>query len=102
MKIFFLKDKIAFDGFRSDSMSSPGTVNYSGSYVNEGLGLDVSTGLFVAPRKGLYAFHFRAVTYDGSSTYVKLMHNDKRVAASKKIDTVVSILIITNQISHCK
>ena len=84
-------DKIAFDGYRNDGMSSSGTVTYSGSYVNDGLGLDVSTGLFVAPRKGLYAFHFRTVTDDGSSTNVKLMHNDNRVASSQKIDTVVSI-----------
>ena len=87
----FKKDNVAFDGYRDDSMSSPGTVTYSGSYTNDGLGLDVSTGLFVAPRKGLYAFHFRAVTDDGSSTNVKLMHNDNQVASSQKIDTVVSI-----------
>ena len=87
----FKKDNVAFDGYRDDSMSSPGTVTYSGSYVNNGLGLDVATGLFIAPRKGLYAFHFRAVTDDGSLTHVKLMKNDSRVASSQNIDTVILI-----------
>ena len=91
-----------FDGYRNNSMSSSGTVTYSGSYINDGFGLDVSTGFFVAPRKGLYAFHFRAVTEDGSLTYVKLMHNDYRVASSQKIDNVVNISIITKLSYSCK
>ena len=70
-------------------MSSSGIVTYSGTYTNDGLGLIPSSGLFITPKTGLYVFHFRAVTNDATGTYVKLMHNEKQVAATYQISSKV-------------
>ena len=76
----------AFDGFRSSTMSSPGTITYSGTLINHGLaGLNAANGMFTAPKNGTYAFHFRAQALDGSETYVKLLQNGIHKAATYRI-----------------
>ena len=63
-------------------MSSLGTVTYSGTLINHGSGLNAANGQFTAPKKGKYAFHFRALANDGSETYVKLLKNGIQKAAT--------------------
>ena len=79
-------------------MASPGIVTYSGTYTNDGLGLIPSSGLFITPKTGLYAFHFHAVTNDGTGTYVKLMHNETQVAATYRLSPKVRIYIDYHQL----
>ena len=100
MGVITFSDKVAFDGYRNDNMSSPGIVSYSGTYTNDGLGLIPSSGLFITPKIGLYAFHFRAVTNDGTGTYVKLMHNEIQVAATYRMSPKVRIHIEYIKIIH--
>ena len=66
-------------------MSSLGTVTYSGTLINHGSGLNAANGQFTAPKKGKYAFHFRALANDGSGTYVKLLKNGVQKAATYRI-----------------
>jgi hypothetical protein len=48
-------------------------VTFDGTNVNAGNGFDASTGVFKAPRSGLYNFAFHALTQDGRATYVKVL-----------------------------
>ena len=81
---------IAFDGFRTSNMSSPGNVTYSGTLTNHGFSFNATNGEFIAPRTGIYAFHFRAVANDGSGTYVKLLQNGIQKAATyRKVPQVL-------------
>ena len=66
-------------------MSSLGTVTYSETLINHGFGLNAANGEFTAPRKGKYAFHFRALANDGTETDVKLLQNGIQKAASYRI-----------------
>ena len=85
---------IAFDGFRTSTISSPGTVTYSGTLTNHGFSFNATNGEFRAPHTGIYAFHFRAVANDGSQTYVKLLQNGIQKAASyRKVPQVKKIII---------
>ena len=38
--------------------------------------------MFTAPIAGAYAFHFHALTRDGTATYIKLMHNGRNVGGA--------------------
>ena len=50
--------------------------------MNAGNGLDPATGIFQAPRPGVYHFTFHALTQDGRATYVKIVHNGKNVGGT--------------------
>ena len=50
--------------------------------VNHGHGLNISTGVFTAPIAGVYAFHFHALTRDGTATYIKIMHNGRNIGGA--------------------
>ena len=38
--------------------------------------------MFTAPIAGAYAFHFHALTRDGTATYIKFMHNGRNVGGA--------------------
>eukprot|EP00096_Caligus_rogercresseyi_P004154 TRINITY_DN18312_c0_g1_i1.p1 TRINITY_DN18312_c0_g1~~TRINITY_DN18312_c0_g1_i1.p1 ORF type:complete len:314 (-),score=47.53 TRINITY_DN18312_c0_g1_i1:169-1110(-) len=74
---------VAFNAFRNEPFYRPQSyVNYDGTNVNVGRGLNPKTGLFVAPLPGIYLFSFHALTKDGQPAYVKLNHNGRNVAGS--------------------
>ena len=50
--------------------------------VNHGHGLNITSGIFTAPITGTYAFHFHALTRDGTATYIKFMHNGRNVGGA--------------------
>ena len=74
----------AFDGFRSSTMSSLGTITYSGTLINNGFGLNAANGKFTAPKNGKYSFHFRALA-NAPETYVKLLQNGIQKAATYRM-----------------
>ena len=74
---------IAFDAFRNKPFYTAQTyLTFDGTMVNAGGGFDPNTGLFTAPRAGIYSFSFHALTQDGSPTYVKIIHNGRNVGGA--------------------
>ncbi|XP_040575953.1 uncharacterized protein [Lepeophtheirus salmonis] len=74
---------VAFDAYRNEPFYRPQSyINYDGTNVNIGRGLNPHTGIFVAPLPGIYLFSFHALTKDGQPSYVKLNHNGRNVAGS--------------------
>ncbi|VDH99191.1 Hypothetical predicted protein [Mytilus galloprovincialis] len=68
---------IAFSAYRSASQSLPAStiVHFDKLWTNIGNGYNPNTGIFTAPRSGLY--HFTSVVVSGSETlYLRLFHND--------------------------
>ena len=57
-------------------------VTFDGTNVNSGNGFDPATGIFRAPKSGIYLFSFHALTQDGRATYVKIVHNGKNVGGA--------------------
>ena len=57
-------------------------ITFDGTNVNTGNAFDPETGIFRAPRSGIYSFTFHALTQDGRATYVKLVHNGKNVGGT--------------------
>ena len=44
-------------------------------FLNTGIGYNQSNGVFTAPRSGVYAFYFYALSHGGKSIYSDLYHN---------------------------
>jgi len=77
------KQKVAFDAYRNQPFDEEqATITYDGTSTNLGNGLNISTGMFTAPIAGAYAFHFHALTRDGTATYIKFMHNGRNVGGA--------------------
>ena len=52
--------------FRNEEFKSEGNLTYNGCNVNEGDAMNVTTGIFTAPRKGIYQLTFHANTVGSS------------------------------------
>jgi hypothetical protein len=52
-------------------------VPYNKVYTNEGLGYNSSTGVFTAPKGGLYAFHLHALSIRNEGLGLRLYHNNE-------------------------
>lgn len=77
------KPGVAFDAYRNKPFhETQATITYDGTLVNHGHGLNISNGIFTAPIAGTYAFHFHALTRDGTATYIKFMHNGRNVGGA--------------------
>ena len=48
--------------FRTQEFKIEGNLTYNGCKVNKGGAVNISTGIFTAPRKGIYQFTFHANT----------------------------------------
>ena len=72
---FCVTEEIIFNAFRNSSISSPGTITYSGTNVNLGNGLNLEDGIFTAPKDGFYFFQFQALCDDGNANYINIIHN---------------------------
>ena len=85
---YLLQQNVAFGAFRNSNwVTSSTTMNYDGTYVNLGNGLDISTGIFSAPIAGMYVFHFNALC-DDTVCYLYLRHNGAITAGSYRQITV--------------
>uniref|UniRef100_A0A0K2SZH7 C1q domain-containing protein n=1 Tax=Lepeophtheirus salmonis TaxID=72036 RepID=A0A0K2SZH7_LEPSM len=62
--------EVIFDAVRYQDFTCNGNLTYEKSIVNEGNGLNVTTGVFTAPYKGFYLFNFHANT-----VFIKLIIN---------------------------
>lgn len=92
LRIFFLgyaemvkhRNPVAFSAYRTSSQSLyAGTkVLFNQVWTNVGNGYEPSTGIFTAPRAGLY--HFTAVVMSSSNQllYLRLYHNTLMTAGS--------------------
>jgi hypothetical protein len=52
-------------------------VPYNRIYMNQGLGYSNSTGVFTAPKGGLYVFHIHAETVQNQGLWLRLYHNSE-------------------------
>ena len=88
---YLLKGEVVFGAY-SDTNKGASTLplHYSGTTVNVENGFDSSTGIFTAQISGIYAFHFTALSDNGNSNHIKLMHNDNQVAGAFQIVPTVS------------
>lgn len=68
---------IFFSAFRTTSWCgvSNNVITYNGLNVNEGNGMNANTGVFTAPKKGIYQFQFHAITNVVTLTQVYLQVN---------------------------
>ena len=68
---------VFFSAYRTTSWcNNPNTViTYNNLNVNEGNGMSTSTGVFTAPKKGIYQFQFNGITNIGNLTQVFLQVN---------------------------
>jgi hypothetical protein len=52
-------------------------VGYNRVYTNQGLGYSNSTGVFTAPKGGLYVFHLHALSPPAKEVFLQLYHNSE-------------------------
>ena len=80
---YLLKQDVGFDGQKNGYTTTSGIITYDSTSPNHGNGMDTSTGIFTAPKPGIYAFHFHGMASASSSpTNVSLRHNNVQVADS--------------------
>ena len=71
---------------RTSRWSGPGTMPFEKEYLNLGGGMNLASGVFTAPKAGIYTFSFKGLGFESSSTYagyggVFLQRNGADVAA---------------------
>lgn len=74
---------IYFEAYRANAnFHGPKTVTYSGFTVN-GVGgaMNIHTGIFTAPRRGVYQFYFQAMPVRDNSRHVFLFLHNHRVVS---------------------
>merc|ERR1711862_478049 len=72
---------IAFNCYRTSSLSGSNIVNYQGCDVDTTEGaMDKDTGKFKAKKSGLYRIHFHAYINTGKSAYLDIMKGSTRIA----------------------
>ncbi len=74
----FTSTGVFFSAYRTTSCCNNRNtvITYNGLNVNVGSGMNISTGVFTAPRKGIYQFQFNGVTNIGAATQVFLQVNE--------------------------
>ena len=77
---YLLKQGVGFDCQKSARYTNTsGIITYETTTPNHGNGIVTSTGIFTAPKPGIYAFHFHGLAF-GQSTDINLRHNSVQVA----------------------
>lgn len=79
------RDVVAFSAYRIYSQTFTGSgKNFKFDKIrsNIGNGYDSSTGIFTAPRQGVYHFTAYAVSVSGKHFYFRLLHNSELTARS--------------------
>jgi C1q domain len=66
----------------STGSNSNATISFHSALVNIGEAMDVTSGIFTAPKAGTYFFAFNGVQYSQSQLYVSLDLNGQRVATT--------------------
>jgi len=67
-------------------VTTPGTITYEKEYLNLGGGMNINSGVFTAPKPGIYAFTFKGIGFETGSGYagygdVHLERNGAYIAA---------------------
>ena len=52
-------DRVAFEAYQDRSIAEDGNISYSGININIGNGLDAKTGIFTAPKAGIYIIRYQ-------------------------------------------
>ncbi|CAC5383069.1 C1QL [Mytilus coruscus] len=76
---------VAFSAYRisQQKLTSPHeNFKFDNVWTNIGNGYDPSTGIFTAPHQGVYHFSAVAVSVNGKTLYLKLVHNNKSTSGS--------------------
>ncbi|XP_063404332.1 uncharacterized protein LOC134687806 [Mytilus trossulus] len=78
------RDPIGFSAYRTSSqtVSSNTKVKFDKVWTNVGNGYDPNTGIFTAPRAGLYHITAVILSQSGANFYPKLYHNKVQVSGS--------------------
>lgn len=66
---------ISFYASRSSSFGNPGYVSYENIILNNGNGLDRTTGIFTAPKSGTYLFTFHGQMNPQTYQHLELVLN---------------------------
>merc|ERR1711953_1333889 len=95
------KQEVGFDCQKNGYTRTSGIITYDSTSPNHGNDMVTSTGIFTAPKPGIYAFHFHGMAYDSSSsTNISLRHNNVQVADilegsnSNEHDQMVSMSVV--------
>ncbi|CAC5419036.1 unnamed protein product [Mytilus coruscus] len=75
---------VAFSAYTTNSQycSSGTNVKFEKVWANIGNGYDPSTGIFTAPRQGVYHISAVVMSEDGKSLHLQVKHNSKHTAGS--------------------
>ena len=98
---YLLKQDVGFDCQKSERYTNTsGIITYDTATPNHGNGIVTSTGIFTAPKPGIYAFHFHAQAKE-KSTNINVRHNNVQVAdllegstSPNTIDQMVSMSVV--------
>ena len=78
---YLLKQDVGFDCQKTGYTKTSGIITYETATPNHGNSIVTSTGIFTAPKPGIYAFHFHGQTnYQKPPTKISLRHNNVQVA----------------------
>jgi len=77
---------VYFDAYRNEEYKSEGNLTYNGCNVNEGDAMNITTGIFTAPRKGIYQLTFHANTVKGKDSLILIRHNGSTLAGAFDTD----------------
>ena len=98
---YLLEHDVEFDCEKYATTKTSGIITYNTTTLNHGYGIVASTGIFTAPKPGMYAFHFHGQSREAQqSTNIILRHNNVQVAGihegseSNKYDQMLSMSVV--------